>query len=162
MKLGIGAAVVLAIGGAAASFIEPGLRSGRLSAGGRQVFGNLARAFLDGVLPADAAQRQSALAAFLTRVDTLVEGLPAHAQQELSQLLALLATAGGRRAFAGLQVDWMQASIVQMQAALESMRTSSLALRQQAYLALHDITGAAYFSDRSTWAVLGYPGPVPV
>ncbi|WP_427915642.1 hypothetical protein ACPWT1_06325 [Ramlibacter sp. MMS24-I3-19] len=42
------------------------------------------------------------------------------------------------------------------------MRTSTLSLRVQAYQALHDISGAAYFSDRSTWAVLGYPGPVQV
>ena len=162
MKLGVAAATVLALGGGAVALFEPGLRSGRLGTAGRQVFGSLARAFLDGVLPTDAPQLHGVLDAFLARVDTLVQGLPAHAQNELSQLLALLATAGGRRTLAGLQADWPQASIAQMQGALESMRTSSLALRQQAYLALHDITGAAYFSDRSTWAVLGYPGPVPV
>jgi len=27
---------------------------------------------------------------------------------------------------------------------------------------LHDITGAAYFSDASTWSQLGYPGPVRI
>jgi hypothetical protein len=162
LKLGMAAAAVLAVGGGAVALFEPGVRSGRLSTSGRLVFGNLARAFLDGVLPTETSELQAALAAFLVRVDTLVEHLPAHAQQELSQLLALLATPVGRRGLAGLQVDWAQASIPQMQAALQSMRTSPLSLRRQAYLALHDITGAAYFSDRSTWAVLGYPGPVAV
>ena len=36
---------------------------------------------------------------------------------------------------------------------------STLSLKQQAYQALHDIVGAAYFSDPGTWALLGYPGP---
>ena len=39
------------------------------------------------------------------------------------------------------------------------MRESSLALRQQAFHALRDITNASYFADRSTWAAIGYPGP---
>jgi hypothetical protein len=39
------------------------------------------------------------------------------------------------------------------------MRQSGLALRQQAYLGLHEIVGGAYFSDESTWASVGYPGP---
>jgi len=162
MKLGAGAAILLALGGGAVALIEPGLRAGRLSAGGRLVFGHVARAFLEGVLPADPVQQRAALAAFLQRVDVLVGALPPHARQELSQLLALLATSPGRRGLAGLEADWPAATIAQLQAALQSMRTSSLALRQQAYHALHDITGAAYFSDASTWAVLGYPGPVPV
>lgn len=162
MKLGLGAAVLLAVGGGAVALFEPGLRDGRLSIGGRQVFANLARAFLDGVLPTEPPARQAALAAFLDRVDGLVGALPAHARGELSQLLALLATAPGRRALAGLEADWGRASLQQLQSALQSMRTSSLALRQQAYLALHDIVGAAYFSDASTWPVLGYPGPVAV
>ena len=88
--------------------------------------------------------------------------MPSHAQQELSQLLALLASGVGRRALAGLSSDWSAASTAEIQRALQTMRTSSIALRQQAYHALHDITGAAYFSDRSTWSLLGYPGPIDI
>jgi hypothetical protein len=39
------------------------------------------------------------------------------------------------------------------------MRVSSLALKQQAYQALRDLTNAAYYADPSAWNVLGYPGP---
>ena len=39
------------------------------------------------------------------------------------------------------------------------MRASRIALRQQAYHALRDLTHAAYFADAATWARLGYPGP---
>jgi hypothetical protein len=42
------------------------------------------------------------------------------------------------------------------------MRGSGIALRQQAFLALREIVNAAYFSEPSTWAVLGYPGPLAI
>lgn len=87
---------------------------------------------------------------------------PPHVQAELSQLLGLLSTGVGRRVLAGLASDWPSASVTEVQHALQSMRLSRLALRQQSYLALHDIVGAAYFSDASTWATLGYPGPVNI
>lgn len=88
-----------------------------------------------------------------------MSAFPFHMQSELSQLLALLATAPGRSVLAGLPVEWTSASARDVQAALQAMRTSSLALRQQAYHALRDLTNAAYFADASTWAVMGYPGP---
>ena len=88
-----------------------------------------------------------------------LQNLPPHVQAELSQLLGLLCTAPGRFGLAGLVPAWADASEAQLQAALEGMRQSGLALRQQAYLGLHEIVGGAYFSDESTWASVGYPGP---
>ncbi len=126
------------------------------------VFAHVGRAFLDGSLPADAPAHGTALAAFLTRTDALIGALPHHAQNELSQLLALLASGAGRRTLAGLATPWTDATVADIQQALQGMRTSSLALRQQAYHALHDITGGAYFADSSTWPMLGYPGPIAV
>ena len=35
----------------------------------------------------------------------------------------------------------------------------ALALRQQAYHALRELTNAAYYADASAWRTLGYPGP---
>ena len=60
---------------------------------------------------------------------------------------------------AELKTQKTQASVAQLQASLQSMRTSSLQLRQQVYHALRDLTNAAYFSDPTTWSQLGYPGP---
>ena len=162
LKLSLGAAAVLAVGGGAAALIEPGWREGRLTPAGRRVFMHAGRAFLDGSLPTDDAQRTKALAALLDRTDTLIAGWPDHAQRELSQLLSLLATTPGRRALAGLAPQWEQASVPQIREALQAMRLSQLALRQQAYQALHDITGSAYFAEPATWTVLGYPGPAPL
>ena len=147
--------------------LRPGLQTSAqglagLAPAGREVFAAVGRAVLDGTLPAQDGPRQIALHGLLLRIDDLVAALPAPTQDELGQLLALLASAPGRRALAGLPEPWPEASAAQVQAALQSMRTSSLALRQQAYQALHDIVGAAYFADASTWSQLGYPGPLPL
>ncbi len=159
LRLGAGSALVLLVAGTAVSLLQPGLKDGRLSAAARDVFTAVGRGVLDGSLPTEAGPRQIAVNGLLDRIDALAFGLPAHAQAELSQLLGLLATSAGRRGLAGLAADWPLASVTEVQQALQSMRTSSLSLRQQAYHALHDIVGGAYFSDASTWPQLGYPGP---
>ena len=62
-------------------------------------------------------------------------------------------------ALAGLNEDWDRASVADIQRALQSMRTSALDLRQQAYHALRDLTNAAFYSNPDAWPLLGYPGP---
>jgi hypothetical protein len=162
LKLGLASAALLSVAGGAIALLQPGLVDARLSPGGRVVFGAIGRAILDGSLPVEAGAQQRSMSGLLERIDGLVGSLPPHAQSELSQLLALLHSAAGRRALAGLHSDWPQASTAEVQQALQSMRLSSIALRQQAYQALHDIVGGAYYADPSTWAQLGYPGPVAI
>jgi hypothetical protein len=160
LKLGIGSAAILATLGAGLVLVSPGLdKNGGLALAGRSVFSAVGGAVLQGSLPQDSRLRQIAVNAMLQRIDQLVQALPPHAQQELSQLLAILHSAAGRISLAGLSADWETASIEQIQHALQSMRMSSLGLKRQAYAALHDITAGAYFSDASTWTQLGYPGP---
>ncbi len=161
-KLGVASAALLALGGGAAALLQPGLQNGKLSGAGREVFRAVGRAVLQGTLPADDAAMQAALGGLLERIDALTLALPPHAQDELSQLLSLLASVPGRHLLAGLNRAWPAASDTDIQQALEGMRFSALALRQQAYAALHDITAAAYFSDVSTWPQLGYPGPLAI
>lgn len=161
LKLGIASAAVLAIAGGSLALLQPGLQQARLTAASRDVFSALGNAVLDGTLPADPAARHRAVAGLLDRLDGLIAGLPAHAQEELSQLLALLASTPGRRALAGLSNQWHEAGVSELQASLQAMRLSALALRQQAYQALHDLIAGAYFSDSATWSLLGYPGPTP-
>lgn len=162
LKLGVASTAVLVLAGGAAGLLQPGLDKGRLTSAGREVFSAVGRAVLDKTLPDEEDARQIALNGLLGRIDTLVMGLPPHAQAELSQLLSLLASAGGRRALAGFSQPWIEASVDQIQKALQGMRLSSLALRQQAYAALHDISAGAYFSDPVSWSLLGYPGPLKI
>ena len=133
-----------------------------MSASGREVFSAVGRAVLDKSLPSDEGPRQIALQGLLGRIDVLLLSLPPHAQDELSQLLALLANAAGRHTLAGLSQPWPEATVADIQHAMQDMRLSSLVLRQQAYAALHDITAGAYFSDPSSWLLLGYPGPMKI
>ena len=162
LKLGVTSAAVLLVAGGAAALLQPGLQGGALAPAGREIFSAVGAAVLDKSLPAEAGARRSALQGLLRRVDALVQGLPPHAQAELSQLLSLLGSAAGRRALGGLAQPWAQASVAQIQQALQDMRLSTLALRQQAYAALHDITAGAHFSDAATWSQLGYPGPLKI
>ena len=159
LKLGAASAAILAVGGGSLALLRPAWSHGRLTGAAREVFRAASGALLQGALPVQAAAREASLDALLERIDTLIAGLPQHAQAEVSQLLSLLASAPGRRFFAGLESPWPEASGEHLHGALQAMRISSLALRQQAYQALHDIVGGAYFSEPRTWDVLGYPGP---
>lgn len=162
-KLGIASAALLAVAGGLALQIQGGLNpDSRLSSLGRMVFAAIGTAILDSSLSTDKAVRQQSVDSLLSRIDALVQALPSHAQAELSQLLALLATDVGRNTLAGLNQPWPEATVAMVQQALESMRFSSLAVRQQAYGALHEITAAAFFSDPANWPLLGYPGPMAI
>jgi len=163
LKLGLTSAAVLLVAGGAANWLQPGLQAdATLSPAGRSVFSAIGRGVLDKSLPQEEGARQIALDGLLNRVDTLVQALPPYAQAELSQLLSVLASAPGRLALAGLSQPWPVASIADLQQALQGMRLSTLALRQQAYGALHDIATGAYFADAATWPLLGYPGPLKI
>lgn len=159
LKLGLASAAGLALVGGGLALRAPAWTSEGLTASGRAVFGAVAAAVLEGSLPEDAAPRQAALSAWFERLDDSIAALPSHTQAELAQLLSVLSSAPGRWALTGLSTDWADASVPQVSAALQAMRHSRVALRQQAYLALRELTCAAYFADPGTWLALGYSGP---
>lgn len=160
MQLGLGSALALSLGGGLLATLAPGWQRAGFSPGATQVWRALGRAFLDGALPTEPAAHAQAMDGLVARLHVAVQSLPAHAQAELSQLLTLLDTAVGRRTLAALPTDWPQATVPELQAALQDMRTSRISLRVQGYLALHDLVGVAYFSEPTTWTVLDYPGPM--
>jgi hypothetical protein len=145
--------------GGGAWMYEAAWRDGQLLPAGRRVLASVARAVLDGSLPADVAAQAAAVEGHLKRMQATVNAMPLHTQGEIADLLALLAMPPVRATLAGLSTAWERASVVDVQAALRSMRQSTLLLRRQAYGALRDLTHAAYFADASTWPLLHYPGP---
>ena len=159
LKLGLGSAALLALAGGGALLLRPGFDGSRLTPSGREVFVGVSRAVLDGSLPIDAAARSRELSLQLERVEAFVSGLPPATRRELSQLVGLLGTAPGRAMLAGLHTDWPDATVDELQQALESMRHSRLDLRQQAYHALRDITNGTFYSAPTSWPLMGYPGP---
>ena len=160
LGLASGAALALAGWGLAAAPSGPALApTGALSPAVQVMLRTLGGAVLDGSLPSEPAAHAQALDGLLVRIPGVVVALPPHAQAELGQLLTVLAHPWGRRALAGLAPDWAEASVADVTAALNAMRSSSLAPRQQAYHGLREVIAGAYFADPATWAVLRYPGP---
>jgi hypothetical protein len=159
LKLGVGGAIVLALGGGGLALMQPGLKNGRMTDGAKSVFRAVGAAILAGRLPADVPGRDAALEAHLKRLDDTFMGLPAATQSELSQMLALLSSPPGRWTLAGLRADWSVADESEVQAALQSMRLSTLGMRQQIYHALRELTNAAFHAGEETWPLMGYPGP---
>ena len=154
--------MLLALAGGGAVLLRPGLAAGKLTPQGRRLFEAVARAVLDGSLPPDEVERARVLEAHLVRLDQTIAGFPPHLQDELSMVVSLLTQTPGRVALAGLHPDWAEADISEVKSALQGMRLSSIAARQQVYLALRELTNAAYYADSTTWRLLGYPGPNPV
>lgn len=164
LGLGVAGGLALAVfgGGAAWMLRTPAWRRGALSPAGREICLAVARAVLEGSLPAASAHREQALEAFVVRLSAAIAALPAVTQTQLDELLSLLATVPGRHLMAGLPQAWDTASTAEVQDALQSMRSSSLILRRQAYHALRDLTQGAYFADPTTWPAMDYPGPHPI
>lgn len=161
LKLGIVSAVALTAAGGVAVWwhAPPDQAPSALTPAQRQIFRAMARGVLDGVLPEDPSVAGMMLDRHLERVEAAVIAFPPHARKELAQLLAVLVNPVGRRLLAGLPVAWSEATVPQLQAGFDSMRRSSLTLRRQAFLALRDLTNAAFYSEPGTWAYLDYPGP---
>ena len=162
LKLGWGSAVVFALAGGTAALLQPGLVNGVLSPRSRLVMARIASALIADAWPQGVPPEARAMDALLDRINAQIAGLQDAVQAELSQLLTLLDTTAGRRGLVGISSAWDAVGTPELTGALQAMRTSDLALRQQAYLGLHDLIYAAHFSTPSSWAVLGYPGPVAI
>ncbi|TDM08371.1 MAG: hypothetical protein C4K60_02635 [Ideonella sp. MAG2] len=152
----------MALVGWGAAAWRPAWVAGRLSVEARQLWSAIARAVLEGVLPADKQVQALALEHHLGRLETAIQGLAPATRAELSELMSVLGMAPGRLALTGLSTSWGEATVPEVQASLQAMRLSNSQTRQQVYHALRDLTNAAWFSDAGSWVALGYPGPRPV
>lgn len=159
LQVGALGALLLGVTGAGLALLRPGVRDGRFTAEARLVFAAVAAAVLDGLLPREPEPLAAALQAHLARLDATLVGMPPALQAEVAELATLLATAPTRLALTGLGDAWHEAPLADVQAMLQHMRLSSVALRQQVYHALRDLTNAAYFAGPAAWPGIGYPGP---
>jgi hypothetical protein len=120
----------------------------------------IAQAMLAGALPADPAARAAALPGLVERVHQAILGLPLTAQKEVQDLFGLLALGPVRRFLAGVPGEWRTATQEQVAAFLQDWRTHRLETLQTGYHALHDLIIGSWYADPSTWAGIGYPGPI--
>lgn len=100
------------------------------------------------------------LDAEIIRVQTAIAGLPRATQREIQDLFALLTLAPARRLLAGIPDPWASAKPDDITSFLQSWRVHRFAMLQSAYHALHDLIIGAWYADESTWASIGYPGPL--
>jgi hypothetical protein len=162
LKFGVAGGLLLAAAGAVRA--QPAYRP----AGGSdtlQVLREADREVLAAITPAILAGTGATgpgLVAAIGSVDRAVAGLPPHLQEEVGQLLALLASWPGRRWVAGVGVPWRDASVPEVSAFLERWRFSRWALLQRGYHALHDLVFAAWYARPDSWPAIGYPGPPEV
>jgi hypothetical protein len=162
LKVGLAGGALLALAGGTLTLLQPGRVNGRLGDNARTMFSAVARAVLDSLLPTEPGAAQSAIDGLLKRLEDTVAGLPPPLQAEVDEMLTIVASTPGRVALVGLSTAWGQASNAQVVQALQGLRESGLALRQQVFHALRDLSNAAYFADSGTWALVGYPGQRPV
>ncbi|HZP88229.1 MAG TPA: hypothetical protein VFB54_15570 [Burkholderiales bacterium] len=125
----------------------------------RSILAGIAPVMLAGALPADAAERQSAILEVIRGVDRAAAGLPPAVQDEVAQLFALLGFPLTRRLLAGVRRPWLDADSESIQRFLERWRDSPLALLRSAYAALHELIMAAWYGNSVAWSRIGYAGP---
>ncbi|HZW12713.1 MAG TPA: hypothetical protein VFF81_05920 [Noviherbaspirillum sp.] len=89
-----------------------------------------------------------------------IMGLPLATQKEIQDLFGMLTLGPTRRFLAGLPDDWPQAKAEDVEAFLQSWRFSRFTLLQSAYHALHDLITGSWYGKESSWAAIGYPGPI--
>jgi len=118
----------------------------------------IAVALLDNALPADAADRDTALNRVLAAAAALIDNLPPSTRAEIAELFSLLSVKPAR-ALLGYSGDWAITDVAAVATFLAGLRSSAIALKQQAYFALHDVLLGSFYADPSSWAATGYPGP---
>lgn len=162
LKIGILGAITLAAGGAIYRGVRgpAPLKRYLLDGDARAVLHAVIPSMLGPALPADPAARADAIAAATTRVQGAIAGLPLATQKEVQDLFGLLALAPARRLLAGVSDGWPDATPAQVDAFLQSWRTHRIGMLQTAYLAMHDLILGGWYADPSTWAAIGYPGPI--
>lgn len=156
--VGLGGAAALAAGWAMFRSPSAPVRGGVLVVSHAKMLDAIAFALLGPALPSDASARDAAISRTTKALGELVDQLPALTREEIGQLFELLSIKPAR-ALLGYSGEWSRDNAELIASFLQSLRHSSLALKQQAYFALHDLIYGSYYSEPSTWQGSGYPGP---
>lgn len=160
LKAGLLGAIVLSAAGGLYRMSRPAMvpQRFRLDESAHAVLAALIPVVLKDAVAPGSADADAALA----RTLDAIAGLPLSAQKELQDLFALLSLGPARRLLAGLPDDWSAARAEDVAAFLQDWRTSRLGLLQSAYHGLHDLILGPWYSHESTWAAIGYPGPIEI
>jgi hypothetical protein len=131
----------------------------RPSATREALVGALAPVVLAGSLPDEPKARSQAVREVVEAFHRAVAGMSPAVQEEIRQLLGLLAFAPTRILFTGLPSPVESSSPEALAAFLERWRISRFDLLRAGYRALTQLIQASWFDNPSSWAAIGYPGP---
>jgi hypothetical protein len=140
-------------------FLRRGISDRRLTAAGKEVIRAFGLVIFDDLLPRDPALRSAALDRHVANVDVMLSNLPPAVRLETSALLGVLGNMAGRVAMTGMVTSWSDASVAQLQSALETLRLSPLRDPQRVYHGLRDLSCVSFFLDSQNWRTIGYGGP---
>lgn len=162
--LGVSVSLASALGVAAAwpdssALDDDAHRYGFLNAQDRAILAALAPAMLAGAWPSDAARARAETLTLLRGIDTALMGMPPRVRDDMRTLFGLLSRQAGRVLVAGSMAAWGQVSPERASGIIQGWRDHSLALMQQAYGGLHDLTMGVWYGNPDHFADCGYPGP---
>lgn len=158
----VGVAGAVAVGALA---VAPRLKSNGATVKGASLMAEhsnmmrvLALALLGSALSPDAPARAAEIARTKTAIAGLIDNLPPSTRGEIGDLFMLLSLKPAR-ALLGYGGDWLEADAARVAQFLYELRDSTIAMKQQAYFALHDLVLGSFYADPQTWKSTGYPGP---
>ncbi|GAA4019655.1 hypothetical protein [Actimicrobium antarcticum] len=160
LKVGVIGAVTLASAGGIYRLMRPVSLPEKFTLDGEAALAlsSIIAVVLQGAAPAN----RKTVTQATDRVLAAIAGLPLTTQKEIQDLFALLSFGVTRRLLTGVPAQWQDAKPNDVAAFLQSWRTHRLALLKSAYAALHDLILGSWYADETTWASIGYPGPIQV
>lgn len=96
----------------------------------------------------------------IENIDQAIIRLPLKTQDELRELFSILGNGLGRMVLAGVWLNWQSADSEEINSFLNSWRSHSLNLLQQAYIGLQKLIIGSIYSESSHWTAINYPGPI--
>ena len=130
-----------------------------LDTDGADIIAALAPVILDGAIPVEGAARTQAIKEVVDAFDRAILGMPPSVQEEIQQLLGLLAMTATRGPLTGLWRPLREAKPEAIAVFLEEWRHSRFDLLKAGYQALNQLTMACWYGLAESWAAIGYSGP---
>ncbi len=160
LKLGVGGAALLSVGGVGLALRPTVLATPEqpLRALDAQTYSILA-AMAERIVPQQEGFPKASAVGVADKLDTLLWAMHPADVRELRQGLLLV-----ENALAGLLLDGRWSSFTGsppevQDRALESLRTSRIPLRRSLYRAIYGLVSGAYWSEPALYALAGYGGP---
>lgn len=130
-----------------------------LQANDRVLLAALMPAIVGPEFPASGQAREDATLATLEGMDVGLHHMGPPNQSEFRQLFDLLEFGPTRLAMARVMSSWENVDEAQAEAFLQRWRHSRIGLFNNAYLALVQVTNAAWYGNPDNFPLSGYPGP---